>query len=418
MLILALSLPALASAQAPGASLESWLRDLEQKTQARRASAAAAWSEHAQAWLAGDSSQLDALLAAAPEIQEPALNFLRKNLTKDALPAVAPPILLLLGKAANRAGAQELLALMPELPESAQPLAVRSALTRGGEALWPQGLALAAGPAGPLRQAAVQSLLLHGPAAAQGQLGPLLSAAEGDLGSLAETLRELTPRDVAADFRLHPSLYEVRDRGFLRDLALFLTAHPQEAAQACLLASALDPARPREERVVFLNAFESGARAFRWKESERQMENYLDQVPRTESTEEVAWTLFRLGSRDGKRYLLEQVERDARDNPDSWRNQLALARRQVDVGDHADAFRGFRTILETLAGTAFERSLAASDWIWAARAAAGSRHQKEAGVWLESSGLNSAELAKYRQEPEFAPYLDKQPFKRLFGSAD
>jgi hypothetical protein len=130
----------------------------------------------------------------------------------------------------------------------------------------------------------------------------------------------------------------------------------------------------------------------------------------------VAWTLFRLGSRDGKRYLLEEVERQARDNPDSWRSQLALARRQVDVGDHADSYRGFRDVLTTLAGSAFERSLTEQDWVWAARAAAGSRHQKEAGQWLEDSGLNSVELAKYRDLPEFAPLLDKQPFKRLFGA--
>ena len=56
--------------------------------------------------------------------------------------------------------------------------------------------------------------------------------------------------------------------------------------------------------------------------------------------------------------------------------------------------------------------------MWAARAAAGSRHQKEAGQWLESSGLNSVELGAFKAMPEFVPYLDKQPFKRLFGLLD
>lgn len=406
-------------AQQPSpASLEGILRELDQRTQARRTAAAAAWSDHAQAWLAGDASRLDALLATAPEIQEPALNFLRKNLQRESFAAVAPSVILLLGQSANPAGASELLALVAELPATVQPLAVRAALARGGAATWTDGLALASSAPGPLRQAAVQTLLLHGPASEQSRLAALLEPAEGEIGPLAETLRALAARELAPDFRLPPALYEVRDRGFLREVAAFLTAHPMDAAQKCLADGSLDPARQREERLIFLTAFETGSRAFRWKESEKRMETYLKEVPRTESTEDVAWTLFRLGSRDAKRYLLEEVESAARDNPDSWRSKLTLARRQVDVGDHSDAYRGFREVLETLSGTAFERSLSESDWVWAARAAAGSRHQKEAGQWLEASGLNAVELQKYRGQPEFEPLLDKQPFKRLFGIAD
>ncbi len=419
MIALALALPsAFAAAQGAGTSLEALLRDLENRTLARRTAAAAAWAEHAAAYLVGDADRLNALLAAAPEVQEPALQFLHRNLTKDSLPQIAPAVLLFLGRVMNSAGAEELMDLLPSLPASSQPLAVRAVLARGGETLWPTGLALAAGPPGPLRQAAVQTLLLHGPREEGVRLAGLLSASESDLGSLSETLRALTVMPLAVAFRLPADVLGVREPGFQRDVATFLTVHPQDDAQDFLTMASLDPARPRQERIVYLAAFEAGAKAFRWKEGERAFEDYLKEVPRTESSEEVAWTLHRLGSRNGKRYLLEAVERDARDNPDSWRDQLALARRQVEVGEHSEAFRGFRSIFEALSGTAFERALSGEDFVWAARAAAGSRHLKEAGQWLEASGLNAVELVEYKNLPEFAPLLDKQPFKRLFGTPD
>ncbi|MDA1260605.1 MAG: hypothetical protein O3A20_08270 [Planctomycetota bacterium] len=113
--------------------------------------------------------------------------------------------------------------------------------------------------------------------------------------------------------------------------------------------------------------------------------------------------------------MLDEVEREARENPQSYRSQLALARRQVDVGDHSDAFKNYKKTFDSLEGTAFERSISSDDFVWAARAAAGSRRSKESGQWLEDSGLNPVELAKYKDQPEFSTFLDKQPFKRLFG---
>jgi len=417
MLALLLSLTAAAAPQG-GPSLEALLRDLEQKTLARRTTAAAVWSENAIPYLSGDAGRLPALLAAAPEIQGPILASLRKSLAREDIAAIAPPIVDLLGRVMNAAGAEELYGLIPELPPNAQPLAVRAALTRAPEALYPQGLELTKQPAGPLQQAAVISLLLSGPESDSARLGGLLSASAGDRAALTETLRTLASRSLPEAFRLPAELLEVADNSFQRDLAVFLTAHPQDDAQDLLIRCALDPARPRQERVLYLAAFEVGSKRFRWKEGEKSCEDYIKEVPRTEATEEVAWTLFRLGSKTGKRYLLQELELEARENPDSWRDQLALARRQVEVDEHNEAFKGFKAVFETLSGTAFERALTASDFIWAARAAAGSRHQKEAGQWLESSGLNSVELGEYKALPEFAPYLDKQPFKRLFGLLD
>lgn len=394
------------------------MRDLEQKTLARRGAAVAAWTENAIPFLSGDANRLPALLAAAPEIQGPILISLRKSLTRDDIASIAPAIIQLLGRVMNSAGAEELFGMLDELPPNAQPLAVSAALSCGAATLGEHGLALTNGPAGALRQAAVQSLLLHGPEADWVRLGSLLSADEGSRDSLVETLRILAGRSLPDNFRVPFSLFSVTDLGFQRELATFLAAHPQDDAESFLIAGALDPARPRQERVVYLEAFESGAKRFRWKNGEKACEEYIKDAPRTEATEEVAWTLFRLGSKSGKRYLLQELETEARDNPDSWRDQLALARRQVEVAEHNEAFKGFKSVFEALSGTAFERALTATDFVWAARAAAGSRHQKEAGQWLESSGLNSVELGAFKAMPEFVPYLDKQPFKRLFGLLD
>lgn len=418
MLALLLTLTACAAPQNGAASLEALLRDLEQKTLARRTSAAAVWSENAIPYLSGDAGRLPALLAAAPEIQGPILSSLNKSLTREDIDAIAPPLVDLLGRVMNAAGAEELFGLIPELPPNAQPLAVSAALSRAPEALRAQGLALTNESPGPLQQAAVLSLLLHGPESDFTRLGGLLSASVGDRAALTSALRTLTTRSLPEAFRLPAELLAIADISFQRDLAAFLTEHPQDDAEDLLVRCSLDPARPRQERVIYLAAFEQGSKRFRWKDGEKACEEYIKDVPRTEATEEVAWTLFRLGSKNGKRYLLQELELEARENPDSWRDQLALARRQVEVDEHNEAFKGFKAVFETLSGTAFERALTASDFVWAARAAAGSRHQKEAGQWLESSGLNSVELGEFKALPEFAPYLDKQPFKRLFGLLD
>ena len=61
------------------------------------------------------------------------------------------------------------------------------------------------------------------------------------------------------------------------------------------------------------------------------------------------------------------------------------------------------------------RRLDAEDWFYASRAAAGARRGREAGEWLQMTGWTPARLAPYRELPEFADYLDKEPFKRLFA---
>lgn len=398
-----------------GASLEAWLAELERRTAARRAEAAVVWSANGAAWLAGDDGRLAAILAAAPEIQEPILATLEQAVGGGAAASSYPALLGLLGKLMNPAGAERAYRLLPSLPEIAQPHAVRAAVARGGAAVREAARALTRGEPGALRQAAIQSLLLHAPVEETPALALLLAPDEGEPAGLGAVLLELRERPLPGDFALPETVYAAGDAGLQRDLARFLERRPLAAAEGFLVARALDPARPRQERLLFLAAFEAGAQAHRWRDGQRALEQYLAGASRSESSEDVAWVLLRLGSRDAKRYLLAQVEQEAEANPASARAQLALARRQVDVGDHSDAFKNYKKILESLQGTAFERSLEGDDYVWAARAAAGSRRSKEAGQWLEQSGLNPVELAAYRELPEFESFLDKQPFKRLFG---
>ena len=55
------------------------------------------------------------------------------------------------------------------------------------------------------------------------------------------------------------------------------------------------------------------------------------------------------------------------------------------------------------------------DWLFAARAAAGSRKEREAAEWLARTRMSPSELRPYRNLPEFADLLDQDPFDRLFG---
>lgn len=415
MLGLTLMLALAAPPQNGGSSLETWLAELETRTAARRARAAEVWSAEGPAWLAGEAHRLAALLDAAPEIQGPVLTTLEKALADGKASQSYPALLGLLGKVMNPAGAERLHALMGTLPAAVQPAAARAVIGRGGPGLWNAGRSLASGAPGPLRQAAAQTLLLVVPEEETLAWAAVLDPADGEAAGLGETLAALKNRSLPAAFALPPAVYATPDAGLQRDLARFLLVHPAEGAQSFLVERSLDPARPREERALFLAGFEVGAKRFRYRDGERTMEQFLENAPRSEASEDVAWTLLRLGSRNAKGFLLEDVEREARENPESYRAQLALARRQVDVGDHSDAFKNYKKTFEALEGTAFERSISSDDFVWAARSAAGTRRSKEAGQWLEESGLNPVELAAFKDQPEFATFLDKQPFKRLFG---
>ena len=113
---------------------------------------------------------------------------------------------------------------------------------------------------------------------------------------------------------------------------------------------------------------------------------------------------------------LDELRDRLRANPDDWRVKLSLAERQVDLGDHADAYRVFRELIDQMDdGLLSTRRFDPIDWMYASRSAAATRRVREAGEWLEATGWNPQQLAAFRDLPEFAPHLDKQPFKDLFG---
>ena len=86
---------------------------------------------------------------------------------------------------------------------------------------------------------------------------------------------------------------------------------------------------------------------------------------------------------------------------------------QVNVDEHKD---GYRTFKEGIGLANLNRGrLSDLDWVWASRAAAGSRKYEEAGAWLAKAGLSPKELEPFAELPEFEDCRLKSPFRRLFG---
>ena len=129
----------------------------------------------------------------------------------------------------------------------------------------------------------------------------------------------------------------------------------------------------------------------------------------------MAWALHRIGNREGSKYLLAELKEEAEANPRDWRIQLGYARRLVDLESFSDAYKIYRFQFERLEKTPEIFRVNNSDWLCAARAAAGARRPADSGKWLGRARMSPSELRSYRDLPEFEPYLAKQPFKRLFG---
>ena len=130
--------------------------------------------------------------------------------------------------------------------------------------------------------------------------------------------------------------------------------------------------------------------------------------------EATAWALHRLGDKAGARYLLDAPEEAVKRNKNDWRSHLELGQMQVRLSEFRDAFRSFETSIR-LADVSRGR-FSSADWLYAARAAAGARKEREAGEWLARTRMSPSELAPYRGLPEFADLLDQEPFNRLFGN--
>lgn len=396
---------------------------LEQRTAQRRAAAQSAWDQFGAAYLKQPSrGTMDPLLAHAPEIQEPILAAIRQNLAAEAPAAdVLPNLLQLLARCINAGGSAELMELLPTLPVSDQGSALRLVIAQGSGRILSGSRSYLDHADPHLRQAALESLLLHLPANETPALLPRIRYEDLDLESFGAFLDALADRDLPASFQLPTSSFDLNHPGFLEGLVHFLTAHPQENAEDFLLDRTLDRGQEGLSttlRTAALHGFEATALAFRLRGGPRQLTRALKDMARSPFSLEVAWTLHRLGEKAGKDYLLEGPEQAAKRNPDDWRAQFALGQMQVDVGEFLPAYRIYRKTLETIEDTPVARRIEKMDYLYAARAAAGAKKSKESGQWLIASRLPAAELLKYRDLPEFEPYLKKEPFHRLFQVAD
>ncbi len=395
---------------------EALRAELERRTAARRQAAAQAWVEHGPAYMKQPAKPTMApLLAVAPEIQDPLFAALRERLAVKPVPTNdIQGLLFVLQEVVDQGGASRLMALLPELPASSRPDVLRNAVSRGDARTVDAARAWLAAPDPALREAALESLLLHDPVERLPELAQRidLDAVNPELFTL--TLEELARRPLTEDFRLPADCFEAEDPLLRRSLAGFLAAHPQEDAEAFLIALALDAGQSLGARQAALDAYVSGAEKYRWRAGVRDFERYLKDQDRSQASEAVAWALHRLGERRGRRYLLEPVEAKAKRNPDDWQVQLELGRMQVDVGEFADGYRTFKNTFDDIDNTPIARRLRPEDYLYASRAAAGSGHRREAGDWLEATRMSREELAPYRDLPEFADHLKREPFSRLF----
>lgn len=403
--------------QAPPQGLEKMIATLEAETAARRDAAQQAWVQHRDAFLLiPNKGSLKPLLAAAPEIQDPALDQLAAWLSssrKGKSPTDA--ILILLSRVMDGGGADRLVSLMGQLPPERLPEALRMSVERGGRRAVETARTLLNSSDAALRQAAYESLMLHAPTADLSALVSVVPLTGMKLDSVADMVDGLAERRLPPDLRLPLAFLQTRDVPLKMAVVRFLVAHPQNDAEDFLADRAVATGLSTASRTEALSAFVAGAEQYRWRDGEKVLSTYVKRSPRSSATEQVAWALWRLEDKSAKKYLLEELEDSFRAAPDDKRIELALAKRQVSLGDFPDAYRHFKKVVDSIDDGVYSLRMDPIDWVYAARSAAGARHSREAGEWLEMSSWSPVKLAPFKDLPEFSAYLDKQPFKRLFG---
>lgn len=414
---------AISSPQQPSGGFENLTASLEQRTAARRAAAEKAWAEHGAAYLAQPArTTMDPLLDFSPEIQEPLLEALQQSIRGEfTQPDALISILSLLGRCLNSGGSAQLIELLPQLPLDQQANTLRTVIEHGGPRTLRHARTYLDHQTPALRQAALEGLLLHLNAAETPSLVKRFDYAQMDLEVFGAMLDSLADRELPAEFQLPSDTFQQTQRAFVNGVIRFLLAHPQENAEDYLLDRVLDrngTGLSTEAKVESLRTYEAGALAFRWKGGVRTLTRELKDLPRSPYSLEIAWTLHRLGEKAGRTFLLKNPEGVARRNPDDWRAQFSLAQLQVEVDEFQSAYRLYKKTLDSLEGTPVARRIEKWDYFYAARAAAGAKHSKDAGQWLIASRLRPEELAPYANLPEFRPYLKKEPFKRLLKVAD
>ena len=414
--ILAGSMLLPATLQAQSGKLDQLTETLRQRTEARRAAAALAWKEKGEAYLAGPNEQRrDELAALAPEIQEPVLQALRKQLAAESVDAARVDALVsLLAATANSAGADRLAAQLDRLPPAARLRAIDLLGAQGGLRSV-RALESSLGSRDEeLRNASLLALLRIGGGEQCKAWLQRVPPKQLESDARIEVLDLLTARALPDGFGLPASWYELREPQEYEALFAYLSAHPDEEVEDFVTEFVFDRNRPMKLRLAGLAVAEHGARELRWRDAKRKMGVLLRAKDGDPMAEETAWALHRLDDKAGARFLLDAPEEAVKRNKNDWRAHLDLGEMQVRLSEFRDAYRSYEDAIQ-LADISRGR-LQPSDWLWAARAAAGARKEKEAGEWLARTRMSPRELAPYRDPPEFAELLDKEPFDRLFGN--
>ncbi|MCH2101598.1 MAG: HEAT repeat domain-containing protein [Planctomycetes bacterium] len=408
-------LPQVASAQS--GKLDQLTKNLRERTEARRAAASLAWKEQQASYLAGPNKERRENLAAfAPEIQGPILTTLRTDLAGEPIdPGRIDALVSLLDATVNSAGADRLAAELNRLPGAARLRAIDVLGQKGGPRSVRALEASLSNRDESLRDAALMALLRIGSAAqCRGWLERVDPIDQLSESQRLEILDLLTRRDLPAEFRLPTDWYELRETREYEALFAFLDKHPDETVEDFVIDYTFDRNRPMKLRLAGLAVAKHGAESFKWRDAKRRMGVLLRAKNGDPMANATAWTLHLLDDKAGARYLLNDPEEAVKRNKNDWRAHLELGEMQVRLSEFRDAFRSFENSIR-LADISRGR-LSSEDWLYAARAAAGARKEREAGEWLARTRMSPSELAPYRNLPEFSDLLDQEPFNRLFGS--
>jgi len=396
--------------------LDELEQTLKKRTEAERAAAKAGWEKLGAAFLAdGDDAVAAELRAFGPAIQIPLIQELDRQLSADPISDVAVERLLsVLREVTNKNGADRIAARLGKLPETARISALRTIAERGSRR---SHIALETRLSSENkleRNAAQLALLEFGDTKRCIEWLSAVPLEQMTTQQRVRALEVLGRRELPAESSL-PVAWHSMDQGKEAEaLFAYWIAHPDPQIEEAVLETVLNPNRLLGLREAGLQILEHGVNELKWRDSKRKLGAILRNKDGDALAAKTAWALHRMGEKSGARYLLDGPEEAVKRDKNSWRAHLALGELEVRLGDFRSAYKSYSNSLRL---AEISRSTWNSrDYLYAARAAAGAKKEREAGEWLARSRMSPRELAPYRDLPEFEPYRDKQPFARLFGN--